>query len=301
MHIGSHKAGSTSIQEFCYTSTEFLRNSGIYYPNNLFKNYPQQHSELRGLVAQDQGDRIANILVECIKRASEVNSHTVFLSGEDLSALGPALAHRLYVLAEKLFSDIEIVLIVRNKRDYLYSSYKHHLLYVGATGEYNFVARQKFSPKETALSWSNFDRLSLKVLSFEAIKTDLLGNFFAQIFGIKVHEKIASNQSLDYVTLQIINTICKNLSPKIMNEVMKIEQRYKGNFKLPIEDVIADNLNGCYPDEDWEIPGYDFGRSLIERRVIASEPCDYGALCEKIEILAGAIKSFCLNKNGQSV
>ena len=58
VHIGSHKAGSTSIQDYCFLHQDRLLNHGIYYPTGFFEKYPRQHSELRELVMQDKMDTV---------------------------------------------------------------------------------------------------------------------------------------------------------------------------------------------------------------------------------------------------
>ena len=290
VHIGSHKAGSTSIQDYCFHHPEALRAAGIHYPTGFFTRFPRQHSELKDLVLANGMDTVRGFLRAAAEAAEAQGAGTVFLSGEDLSALGPGLAHRFQTAVAGLFSETEVVLVVRNKRDYLYSSYKHHLLHVGPTGEHDFVARQKFSPGRTAAAWAGLKGVNLTVLSFEAMKHDLLAQFFRHVFAIEVRDNIVSNGSLDYITLMVVNALVKDGGPQAMAAAMKVNARHALAFHLPIENVIADNLDRQYPDEDWVIPGHDLGPAVLERRVMPTAGADPVLVCRKMAELFAALE-----------
>ena len=292
LHIGAHKTGSTSIQDYCFLNQDHLLNEGIYYPIGFFRQFPRQHSELMHLVAKNQMDVVSKFFEFAVETAQANKAKTVFISGEDLSALGPALTRRLQSACSKLFNSTTIILLLRNKKDYLYSSYKHNLLYGPPTGEIDFVRRQKFSPKDCVNAWSEINNVTLKLFSYESMKKDLLARFFAEVFGIVVSDNIKSNRSLDYLTLQMMNSFLKGQDKGLEKIVINISNKYPFDFTLPIEDVIAQNIDEQYSDEDWKVPGIEFETEILEKRAVArgkvSNPV---ALCEKMIELFTALKS----------
>ncbi len=290
VHIGAHKTGSTSIQDYCYLNHVRLLQEGIYYPTGFFHQFPRQHSELMRLVAKDSMAAVNEFIEHAVTTASANNAETVFISGEDLSALGPVQARRMQSACSKFFDSTSIILLVRNKKDYLYSSYKHNLLYGPPTGEIDFVRRQKFSPKECINAWTGIDKVTTRVFSYETMKSDLLACFFKEVFGIAVSDNIKSNRSLDYLTLLIMNSFLKGQEKGLEGVVLRISGKYPFKFTLPIEDVIAQSIDGQYPDEDWVIPSVDLGDEILEKRKISSGEVQPVELCEKMIELFTALK-----------
>ncbi len=296
MHIGSHKAGSTSIQEFCRRNPEKLAAAGIHYPAGAFPRYPAQHSELKDLVQHDRMAEVRDFFARVSAAAEAQGAGTVFLSGEDLCALGPGLAHRLHVAAAS-FASISVVLLLRNKRDYLYSSFKHHLLHGRVTGEHDFVSRQMFSPRRTVEAWRGLKGVAVEVLPFDAMRGDFLPTFFRTVFGMTVESPIRANLSLDYLTLQMLNAMAKRpgeggVEPALLRLVLQVIGRHKAPAALPVEDVIADNLNGCYPDADWEVPGLDFTAALLARRQMAGANPDAAADAARMSELYAVLQTY---------
>lgn len=293
MHIGSHKAGSTSIQEFCRASPDRLREAGIHYPPGGLHRHHGQHSALKDLVQEDRMAELDAFLRGAVAAAQAQGCGTVLLSGEDLCALGPGLAHRFHRAASAVFAAIEIVLLLRNKRDYFYSSYKHHLLHGASTGEEAFVAGQAFSPRRTIAAWRQLKGVQLRVLGFDALKADLLGGFFGAVFGIKVDARLVANRSLDYLALQAVNALAKPGGGAVdrgaLAVVLQARARHPRPAALPVEDVIADGLTRRFDDADWvvdEVPG------LLERHAMARGAPDAAALCAEMAALYSALQTY---------
>jgi hypothetical protein len=70
MHIGSHKAGSTSIQDYCFLNQSHLLQHRICYPTGFFEN-SQRHLALRSLLAQDHWDAVQEFLEHAATSARE--------------------------------------------------------------------------------------------------------------------------------------------------------------------------------------------------------------------------------------
>lgn len=298
VHIGSHKAGSTSIQSFCASQPAVLRAAGIHYPLGAFAENPGQHSSLKDLMIQGRLDEVRAFLAGAAQAARAEGAGTVFLSGEDLCSFGPGLAHLFQLQAAPVFRKTRVVLLLRNKRDYLYSSYKHYLLHGGTSSEHDFVTRQVFSPRRTVAAWRQIKGMGVQVLAFDAIKRDLLGSFFRSVFDLPVQAQIVANRSLDYLTLQAVNALLKpagggHTDRAALAELYRLSELHPPLPPLPVEDVVADGIDARFPNEDWEVPELDFVPALLERRVMAGQPVDPAAACARMAAMYSALQTYC--------
>ena len=151
VHIGSHKAGSTAIQEICTREVRLLETAGVHYPADVFPNYPKQHSELNLLLRSGSDADVAAFIdrIHGVAKAKGLNH--VFLSGEDLcSGSKPAAIKRLADAARLKFDDVVIALILRNKAAYLLSHYNHFLRHSAQpVGLADFRKSIGFSPRRS--------------------------------------------------------------------------------------------------------------------------------------------------------
>lgn len=304
VHIGSHKTGSTSIQEYCRSAPPALREAGILYPADCAPGTPGQHSGIKTLAMQDDPAPLQAVFAAAAAAAREAGAHTVLLSGEDLCVLGPGLAHRVQVAALRHFADTRIVLLLRNKRDYLYSAYKHHLLHAPALGEEAFVRGQVFSPRRCVGAWRQLKGAEVQVLSFDALRADLLGGFFRAVFGLGLQARLVANRSLDYLALLGINALLKPgggaLDRAALAAVLQARSLRPRHPALPVEDVIADGLTSRFPDEDWLVPDVDFAPALLERHAMAAgDPPDIAALAGDMATFYGAMQAHFRGRQGK--
>ena len=155
-HIGSHKSGSTAVQKLLKISAERLAAHGILYPLDLFENYPDQHSELVGLVQRSGEEDLSVFFGQLRARAERAGARHVVLSGEDMSTgLAPAAVHRLVNAARSQFAEVDAVMVVRAQRDYLLSHFNHMLRHdPRPIGAEEFAARMHFDPAEVTARWT---------------------------------------------------------------------------------------------------------------------------------------------------
>lgn len=251
-HIGSHKAGSTSIQEYAAAHRADLLDAGIYYPPGIGRN-GNQHSDMRAWLAADDWSSVSQYIDGC---AFANSAHTVFLSGEDMCWLGPYRARRFVEIARKRFAEVQIVLILRNKRDHFYSLFRHSLKYSQQPiTERRFAKTQTFSPRQCIANWQPLD-VKMEVLLFDQLKRDLVGNFFAATLGVVAADNRVSNQSGSYAFLRIMNDLLKG-DPEAVALWHEMTRGTAGRYRLPIEDRISDDLADAYPDDDWRLPEFD--------------------------------------------
>src|SRR5215510_6274100 len=82
VHIGSHRAGSTSIQAYLRANGPTLARQGIVYPADKLPAYPEQHSYLATLLKADDIDAVDGFLSSVSTEAMASSARTVVLSGE---------------------------------------------------------------------------------------------------------------------------------------------------------------------------------------------------------------------------
>lgn len=160
-HIGTHKTGSTSIQNTLAKSRSDLASSGVFYPD-IFPGLNAHHpiSRLTGWGgSKAQPDKILSLAEWCYKEANEIDAHTVLISSESLSIIPRA---NLLEPFSKFF-DVKVLLYVKRQDTYLESLYNQHvksydLRYSGSILDFNdshkFHERRGFDYLRIARDWS---------------------------------------------------------------------------------------------------------------------------------------------------
>ena len=135
LHVGSHKAGSTAIQEAFYGYEDSrLRYSKIGVPNHsvaiytIFsgKRYDFTPYRKRGVLPSDV-DRIAQEYRQRYEEDFLRDSKDLILSAETISILDQDEVRDLRDFLRRYFDDIHIVGYVRSPWDFVTSSFQQHL------------------------------------------------------------------------------------------------------------------------------------------------------------------------------
>lgn len=269
LHIGMHKTGTSAVQAFCRANQQRLRAQGIAYPTGVFKEHPGQHSELYDLAKDASADGVAAFASDI--RASHVDEcDTVFLSGENLCAADKELATSTVKGLLAVFDYVNVVFVVRNKPDYIYSAFNQHMRFAPYTVTFEtFVQRMRYAPRDTFDSWNAvaFEQknANFKIMNYESIRETFIASFLDEIFGGRINlEKLSEpdqqeNVAMDYLTASIFNTLLKDMFGKSSGAVMQCyRQAFAGkSYRLPIEFILKQELNARYPDEGWYLPGYE--------------------------------------------
>lgn len=283
IHIGSHKTGSTSIQDYCYYNSEYLEINEIYYPKDLFVSYPRQHSSLKNIIIDNDDDKLSELFGKIIEDTNKKQCTTVFLSGEDFSTLRERDVNYLFAITSKYFDEINVVLVLRNKKEYLYSSYKHHLRYGELITEKRFKNKIVFSPKSCVNAWKGKFNNKIILLNYDEIKIDLLGRFFRSVFDLVVKDMTQSNVSLDYLTLLIYNSFIKQHKCKEIDKILwDLHLQFPSLGQFEIESMIKDDIDKLFPIDDWVTPELaEFQYSLLSDN-IKSYSHDPVVVCDKL-------------------
>ena len=257
IHIGCHKTGSTSLQDFAFEDKTHLPAAGVHYPRDLFADFPRQHSRLYRLLAKRDEAAVDAAFAEIVKGAREAGADTVFLSGEDLSATDAKGVGLLAGVADRYFEDKSFVIVVRNPRDYALSQFKHHLRHAAPLTEVGFHKRHAAGVGHRAIAlWTQHFGPGV-TLVYEKLAANLLANFYREALGVEVEVEDArrSNVSQDYLTLNIHNIFLKAwLSPEIDRIHWLTMLRHPAKMAFVIEELVARDLSSA-ADEDWKITG----------------------------------------------
>ena len=269
LHIGSHKAGSTAIQNTCSRETGLLEAAGVYYPENLFPKFPKQHSELAALVEHGDAADLQAAIDRVFSDASDRGLSHVFLSGEDLcTATSAGGVKRLAGALTGVCDAISIVLVLRRKHDYLLSHLNHHFRHHrDAVTIKDFDSFMKFSPRETVARWSAaFGDDAVTVFPYDSPPGDesFLVRFFDQLLNVALTEtavkaSASENASFDLLSAIVVNEAVKTLPEFDLTDLnlayFDAFRRYRG--RMPVfEADIASFLNELFPDADWVIDGF---------------------------------------------
>lgn len=266
IHIGLHKSGSTAIQKYCGLASARLLEAGCLYPTGLFPNYPDQHSELAALLSSGSDAALEDLFDRLMAAATQANAKHVFLSGEDLcTGLGEAAVRRLHQMTAARFEETSIVLVLRNKTDYLFSHYNHFLRHMpGRVGLAEFKAHLSFSPVALLDRWGAvFGSDAVETVSYDAADgPPFLARFVQTVLGVDPVEDILrqcqrTNASFDIVSACLVNDAVKAF-PELDIQAINAAHRQafgalKGSLPL-IEADIAAMLDASFADEDWAIP-----------------------------------------------
>jgi hypothetical protein len=123
LHIGTHKTGSTTIQNYLYYNRLWLRHLGVFYPRPLNGRlfYTSNHSDLRDTALSEGKQRGAQIhpqfgshdalLGRYIRTIKEVRRPLNILSAEGWSSHLNRYARRLAPLTQHF--DVKVIVFMR--------------------------------------------------------------------------------------------------------------------------------------------------------------------------------------------
>jgi SAM-dependent methyltransferase len=270
LHIGSHKAGSTAIQNTCSREIGLLEAAGVYYPENLFPKFPKQHSELAALVEHGDAADLQAAIDRVFSDASDRGLSHVLLSGEDLcSAISAGGVKRLAEALTGVCDAVSIVLVLRRKHDYLLSHLNHHFRHHrDAVTIKDFDSFMKFSPRETVARWSAaFGDDAVTVFPYDTPPGDepFLVRFFDELLSVALTEtavkaSASENASFDLLSAIVVNEAVKTLPEFDLTDVnlAYLDAFRRARGRMPVfESDIASFVNDLFPDGDWIIDGTD--------------------------------------------
>jgi len=264
----------------------------VYYPADLLPEYPRQHSYLATLLAKRATEPVREFLQAASASARDAGCHTVLLSGEDFCVLPAHLVDRFRELVAAIFEPYCFVILVRNKRDFVMSSYLQHLRYARPPiTEQTFLQRFRFSPRDSIATWKAYFSPNGQVLLYDQVKHDLIREFCDRVLNIDCKAKVVSNESLDYLSASLYNMLLKRYpSPELDKIFWRRKKLVAGHF--PIEDALAEGLDNAYADADWRFPEAGAGQQMLLERHDRRPEADPVEVCDSMLELFALLKSY---------
>ncbi|WP_424363293.1 hypothetical protein [Methylocystis parvus] len=291
IHTGSHKAGSTSIQDFCCENKSALLQANIHYPVGLFEQFPRQHSHLARLLGRGAVEEIRAAFDKVRMDAEAQGANIVFLSGEDLCTLKDKHVILLSSICDEYFEAKEFVFVVRNRRDFLLSQLKHNLTHGPQVTENEYLRKFHFSPRDSYNAWKAHFSSSGKIVLYDEISSDLIQGFFRAALVIDVRQAKFSNASHDMLTISIINMFLKDKwTPEIDKIMWNLTQNHRERIGFQIEEKYADDMVARSDESDWILDELEDPRKLVREAKPQRQGHDPVAVCDKMIDLFGALK-----------
>lgn len=273
LHVGSHKTGTTAIQEVLYTNRAELQKHGLLYPTSyISKNaLPKGHHKIFKAINGDGKVRLkkplSSLVNDWMDKVKNQNLHTV-LSAEPIFRLkagssGGEMDKRAQYLknVKQVFCDFEIMPIVvyRQPESFISSLYSEQvasgaLRYSKTLTEFTSSAANK-----SLMDYNGFADLlenifgQVKVLSYEDLcssKAGLVDEFVKQIFPdlssvslVQPNKRVRASLSVKEIRLkEFLNSFYDNR-----------ERRRKIKEQLTNSNVIHKLTNKLFPEENYTL------------------------------------------------
>lgn len=299
LHIGNHKAGSTSIQTAMSNNLEELQKANILYPSTgLIKN--AHHIiplSLRGVVVPgfDVYKDVGSLLVELIEEVTIKRPGVVIISSEEfflcsnseLSLLKPFFS---------LFNQVDLVCVLRNQLQHIESGYKFSVLWDVISETRNF---DDYLEENLSTNYHRYDEKVAELYSYSEINQfivldfnvlinggELVGNFLRclQLDTINIPE-IDNNKSLTRMATlgvclfnnKLIHSVGRKTFIKSLEEIFQSKESFynESNYEkvikeyessnIKLHEISGVNLSKSTPDKS----GFLFGGGYFRPRDIA--------------------------------
>ena len=242
IHIGTHKTGTTTIQNFLGKNRDSLKKQGICVPVGRFFKWAKQ-AELFAAVAMPEAWHSRSILSYCGHRqcvrvfkrkftaidqekiweefwhrnkANRNKDDRVVFSCEELGLLTRDEVVKLGKLMKPLFDDVTIVLYLRRQPEFLVSFYNTRVLGGLQWNVYDYLDQPEedsnLTYHEIVKRWSIFGKDKLKIRIFDKREfhgNDLLSDFADAVgFDMKGLERVANqNLSIDSSSVEFLRLL----------------------------------------------------------------------------------------------
>jgi hypothetical protein len=313
LHVGSHKTGTTAIQEVLYTNRAELQKHGLLYPTSyISKNsLPKGHHKIFKAINGDRKAQLkkplSNLVNDWLDKAKK-QSLDIVLSAEPIFRLkagssGGEMEKRAQYLkkVKDVFQGFEIVPVVvyRQPESFISSLYSEQIASGALRYRKTLTEFTSSAAIKSLLDYRGFADLletvfgQVKVLSYEDLcnsKAGLVDEFVRQLFPISLpinlvqpNKRVRASLSVKEIRLkEFLNSFYENR-----------ERRRKIKDQLTNSDVLHKLTDKLFPEENYTLwsPG--------EQQQVLSEFVDTHRYWESItenspaEPHKGKEKTFC--------
>lgn len=284
LHVGTHKTGTSSIQNFLTTNSEKLLSQGVYY--GLSKESIRNVNDIAAHIAYGRKKEVELFFNEIIEYAKKKETKCLFISAESLYSM-TGFFHSLqsnkiddYWQSETLFIsflsdclkevEVEIIMYLRRQDIFLESIYNQFIKqwpgYRGSIDEFYNICPEILDYEQHLSLWTElFPDATLTVKSFEIEKPDLINRLLVNDLNINdksdfVYPKKAINTRLkpSYLSFKrILNNMDMTLSEAyvVSRIIMKLSQNEindieDSGYTLISKALLDDIVNRYANDND---------------------------------------------------
>jgi hypothetical protein len=217
LHIGSHKTGTTYLQQGFVALRPALRDAGIDYPSAWQDHLHGHHSLVRALARDDAGtgDRLRDLADQADRQGL-----ALLLSSENFETLGNAAVQRL--AAALAGHAVEVVYFARRWSGLLPSAWQEDVKQGGEATYPAFLLNHLADPQSSSLLnhaivldryAQAFGQRAIRVVAYDGVieaGDDLLEFFARRILQVRIDPPAAKgrvNRALPPVDVEIIRTL----------------------------------------------------------------------------------------------
>lgn len=228
LHIGSHKTGSTFLQNYAYDNHEALLGHGVYYPQLADAAEVQQHSALALLLRAENKQPAVEALERLAAEAAGVDADTLLVSGEEFFfATDDEVTLLRDTLRRRLDCRFRVLIYIRNTYDYVRSVLNQHLRFEShPLSERELVGfLDVYRPTEIIRRWeAAFGADAVEVYSYDQHRPRLLDHFL-DLLGVprlgdpSTIRKLDTNPSIDFLTAFVLNQLLFDKSARLKHQI----------------------------------------------------------------------------------
>ena len=178
LHIGTHKTGSTSIQEWCSTNVERLLRDGIYYPD-FFEHEKGNHSPMAWAFSGDPRAQSFGTLNDLDANLKRVTCESILCSGEEFEFLNDGEVQDVASFFDSY--NVKVLLFLRPQSELLRAEYVEWLKQGLTSDQFSTYWRLQMTMERYAYDtlydrWAkNFGAENVSVVSYPAVARDPMG------------------------------------------------------------------------------------------------------------------------------
>ncbi|MEL0660262.1 hypothetical protein V6255_14080 [Psychromonas arctica] len=253
LHIGTHKTGSTSIQNVLHKNKEVLIKNGFYYPE-VIDNHTGQHHLAWMLIGNDFVNAEKYLSTE-VSKAIELNCHSIVLSSEEFEFLNSIERISFF----NNFGEVEVIIMLRRQDDFLEAEYNQSVKMPTVRYPkdiFHFYIEKNFSSRinyaHLLQNWITvFKDDAIKIVSydFERKKRTLLPTFF-NLLGLTVDDfpvekNYTANVSLPNNALIYLSRLNKDKNiptNKHLEAINYLSEKFKGSRDSFLDNELKEIL-----------------------------------------------------------
>lgn len=259
LHIGTHKTGTTYIQNLCGKNYDLLKSNGVLYPFQGRKPTTGHHNigwfySNRGLYFKDTPFSTK----ELIKEIESTSLDKILISSEVFSSDEFNSLHIEKIKSDLSNYEVHPVIFIRNPLYSIYSFWqewvKHGLLHSFETclKDENYVTQRLNSPSNIIKKWHHAFNENITIVVYDNLKanyTDVALYLLNQIIGIHIRK----NDLMDFntiinqgLTIERAELICEinNIAGTAAWRSIDID----GNYQALLEEASFQKYNLHYSD-----------------------------------------------------